>query len=324
MTTNERIVYSAVAVPGEPDYDGEILTPEEIQHAAHAYLRDYRVVDPEHTCALGHCVEVGVPVESYITTSAQSVKSFNNETIELPVGTWVIGIEVTDDKIMESIKRGEKTGVSLTAKRADGVTKSRVLIRDLGPDWVARTVSIVKNPAVPKAKFFAIKGVDSLTEENVIREGFEKVVEAIKGKREEPTIEEPVVEEVDATKSEEPVEPVEEEVVVEEEETTEAVKFVTFEDLETAKSEILEVIKSIKPVDDEAVKAEETEDEEATEDEKDKIIKELKAEIEELKKQKSATKSKAIPDHFATEEEPEAIKNLYLDDGRDMYGRIIK
>ena len=68
MTTNERIVYSAVAVPGEPDYDGEILTPEEIQHAAHAYLRDYRVVDPEHTCALGHCVEVGVPVESYITT----------------------------------------------------------------------------------------------------------------------------------------------------------------------------------------------------------------------------------------------------------------
>ena len=322
MTTNERIVYSAVAVPGEPDYDGEVLTPEEIQHAAHAYLRDYRVVDPEHTCALGHCVEVGVPVESYITTSAQSVKSFNNETIELPVGTWVIGIEVTDDKIMESIKRGEKTGVSLTAKRADGVTKSRVLIRDLGPDWVARTVSIVKNPAVPKAKFFAIKGVDSLTEENVIREGFEKVVEAIKGKREEPTIEEPVVEEADATKSEEPVEPVEEEVVVEEEETTEAVKFVTFEDLETAKSEILEVIKSIKLVEEEeAVKAEE---EPTTEDEKDKLIQELKAEIEELKKQKSATKSKAIPDHFATEGESEAIKNLYLDDGRDMYGRVIK
>ena len=136
-----RIVYSAVAVPGEPDSDGEILTPEEIRHAAHAYLRDYRIVDPEHVCALGECYNVGKPVESYLTTEDMSVKSLDGSMLEFPSGTWVIGIDVTDDNTYEQIMKGEKRGVSLTAKRADGVTKSRVLIRDLGPDWVARTVS---------------------------------------------------------------------------------------------------------------------------------------------------------------------------------------
>ena len=89
--SNERIVYSAVAVPGEPDSDGEILTQDEIRHAAHAYLRDYRIVDPEHVCALGQCREVGNPVESYITTEPMSVKSYDGTLLEFPIGTWVIG-----------------------------------------------------------------------------------------------------------------------------------------------------------------------------------------------------------------------------------------
>ena len=292
--TEERIVYSAVAVPGEPDSDGEILTPAEIRHAAHAYLRDYRIVDPEHVCALGQCREVGNPVESYITTEPMSVKSYDGTLLEFPVGTWVIGIDVFDDETYNDIQQGNKRGVSLTAKRADGVTKSRVLIRDLGPDWVARTVSIVKSPAVPKARFFSIKRMsDKMTEnqEDNVTKGFDRIVEAIKGLK---TVEEPVEEEV--------AEP----------------SFVTHEELEATKSEILEAIKALAPQPEEEV-----EDEEATkaeEDEKDKKIAELEEEVKALK---SATKSKAIPDHLQTEEK-EAVKNLYSDDGRDLYGRVIR
>ena len=178
--SNERIVYSAVAVPGEPDSDGEILTQDEIRHAAHAYLRDYRIVDPEHVCALGQCREVGNPVESYITTEPMSVKSYDGTLLDFPIGTWVIGIDVFADETYNDIQQGNKRGVSLTAKRADGVTKSRVLIRDLGPDWVARTVSIVKSPAVPKARFFSIKRMsDKMTEnqEDNVTKGFDRIVE---------------------------------------------------------------------------------------------------------------------------------------------------
>ena len=294
--SNERIVYSAVAVPGEPDSDGEILTQDEIRHAAHAYLRDYRIVDPEHVCALGQCREVGNPVESYITTEPMSVKSYDGTLLDLPVGTWVIGIDVFDDETYDDIQQGNKRGVSLTAKRADGVTKSRVLIRDLGPDWVARTVSIVKSPAVPKARFFSIKRMsDKMTEnhEDNVTKDFDRIVEAIKGLK---PVEEPAEEEV--------AEP----------------SFVTHEELEATKSEILEAIKALAP---QPEQEEEVEDEEATkaeEDEKDKKIAELEDEVKALK---SATKSKAIPDHFQTETK-EAVKNLYSDDGRDLYGRVIR
>lgn len=304
--TKERIVYAAVAVPGEPDSDGEILTPEEIRHAAHAYLRDYRIVDPDHVCAIGQCREVGNPVESYLTTAPMSVKAYDNTILNLPKETWVIGIDVFDDPTFNEIQKGIKKGVSLTGKRADGVTKSRVLIRDLGPDWEARTVSIVKSPAVPKAKFFSMKGIsDSMTEnqeENVIKEGFDKVIGAIK------SLNEP-------QKPQEPTEPQEQ-------------SFVTHEELESTKSEILEAIKTIAPPKPEpgdegkgevdATKGNEGEEEE--EDEKDKRIKELEAEVQRLK---TATKSKGLPDHLQGEK-GDAIKNLYEDDGRDMYGRVIR
>lgn len=307
-----RIVYSAVAVPGEPDSDGEILTPEEIRHAAHAYLRDYRIIDPEHVCALGKCYNVGKPVESYLTTEDMSVKSLDGSMLEFPRGTWVIGIDVTDDNVYKQIMKGEKRGVSLTAKRADGVTKSRVLIRDLGPDWVARTVSIVKNPAVPKARFFSKKSkeLDSMSEEVVQEEvttsGIDKIVEAIKGLR-QPVTSETTEEEDESVKSEE------------ETAEPETIEFVTHDELEAAKSEILEVIKSILPQETEAIKEDSREDEEE-EDEKDKKIAELEAEIKRLK---TATKSKGIPDHLQTET-GEAVKNLYSDDGRDLYGRVIR
>lgn len=294
--SNERIVYSAVAVPGEPDSDGEILTQDEIRHAAHAYLRDYRIVDPEHVCALGQCREVGNPVESYITTEPMSVKSYDGTLLDLPVGTWVIGIDVFDDETYDDIQQGNKRGVSLTAKRADGVTKSRVLIRDLGPEWVARTVSIVKSPAVPKARFFSIKRMsDKMTEnqEDNVTKGFDRIVEAIKGLK---PVEEPAEEEV--------AEP----------------SFVTHEELEATKSEILEAIKALAPQPEQEEEVEEEEATKAEEDEKDKKIAELEDEVKALK---SATKSKAIPDHFQTETK-EAVKNLYSDDGRDLYGRVIR
>ena len=88
----DKLVYSAVAIPGEPDYDGEILTEEEIQYAAHKFMTDYRVIDPEHVCALtNECINVGNPVESTILREPMTVKSIHDgNEMTLPKGSWIL------------------------------------------------------------------------------------------------------------------------------------------------------------------------------------------------------------------------------------------
>lgn len=359
----DKLVYSAVAIPGEPDYDGEILTESEIQYAAHKFMSDYRIIDPEHVCALtNECINVGTPVESTILKRPMTVKAIHGgNDMTLPKGSWILGIEITDPNEWNRIVTGQATGLSLTAGRT--TLKSRVLIRDLGKNWEVRTVSIVKDPAVPKAKFFQI-GSGMMNDEATksrLQVFFDKIEDAVKNfKQEETSAEEPITEEetveepaeeVEAVKSEEEtIEETEEELVAEPEETSEepqqeepvveteeqvedAVKFVTAEDLEKTKEDILEAVKSLMQPgkEDEAVKAEEP-TEEATEDDedldeirkKDLKIAELEKKIFDLEaKLKSATKSrsKGIPPHF---DGGKVVKNLYEDDGRDLYGRVIR
>ena len=358
----DKLVYSAVAIPGEPDYDGEILTESEIQYAAHKFMSDYRIIDPEHVCALTkECINVGTPVESTILKRPMTVKAIHGgNDMTLPKGSWILGIEITDPNEWNRIVTGQATGLSLTAGRT--TLKSRVLIRDLGKNWEVRTVSIVKDPAVPKAKFFQI-GSGMMNDEATksrLQVFFDKIEDAVKNfKQEETLAEEPITEEtveepaeeVEAVKSEEAIEEETEELVAEPEETSEepqqeqetvveteeqvedAVKFVTAEDLEKTKEDILEAVKSLMQpgTEDEAVKAEET-TEEATEDDedldeirkKDLKIAELEKKIFDLEaKLKSATKSrsKGIPPHF---DGGKVVKNLYEDDGRDLYGRVIR
>jgi len=387
MTT--KLVYSAVAIPGEPDYDGEILTESEIQYAAHKFMSDYRIIDPEHVCALtNECINVGTPVESTILREPITVKSIHEgKDMNLPKGTWILGIEVTDDREWERIVTGEATGLSLTAART--TVKSRVLIRDLGKNWEAKTVSIVKDPAVPKAKFFQIIGDGMMNDEATksrLQGFFDKIEEAVKNFKAEEDItvdeaapepiqeetvvaetveedasiksepeaeaieeeaepatevqEEEIIEEVDEEKTEEDI--VEEEVVAtESEEAEEAVKFVTADELQQTKEEILEAVQTLMQpaTEDEAVKSEPEEEEEEEEEETSKVddedldeirkkdlqIAELEKKIEVLEaKLKTANKSrsKGIPAHFNTEKR--AVKNLYEDDNRDLYGRVIR
>lgn len=364
----DKLVYSAVAIPGEPDYDGEILTESEIQYAAHKFMSDYRIIDPEHVCALtNECINVGTPVESTILKRPMTVKSIHGgNDMTLPKGSWILGIEITDPNEWNRIVTGEATGLSLTAGRT--TLKSRVLIRDLGKNWEVRTVSIVKDPAVPKAKFFQI-GSGMMNDEATksrLQGFFDKIEEAVKNFKQEETLAEPIAEEepvevepaeeVEAVKSEEetieeeteelvaepeeeaseePQQEDEDDVVETEEPVEDVVKFVTAEELQSTKEEILEAMQTLMQpaTEDEAVKSEDASEEETTkkDDEdldeirkKDLKIAELEQKIFDLEaKLKSANKSrsKGIPPHF---ESGKVVKNLYEDDGRDLYGRVIR
>lgn len=170
---NKRIAYAAVLVPGEPDSDGETVTKEKIEQAAHEWMQSYRNVDLQHTLN-----NVAVPVESYVLPMDMEVDMQGVKTI-LPEGTWVLASKVLDEATWDRIEKGELTGYSVmgirratleTASKSTEVALKRMLLRDLGEDWIAAAVSIVDEPAVPKAKFFALKSKEAKSWYQKVRE----------------------------------------------------------------------------------------------------------------------------------------------------------
>jgi len=154
----KRIAYAAVLVPGEPDADGEVLTEERVEKAAHEWMEYYRNVDLQHTLN-----NVGLPVESYLLPMDMSVKSLEGQEMSLPKGAWILGSKA-DEPTWEQVQAGKLTGYSVmgikrstAGKSQDAAAYKRTLLEDLGDDWIAAFVSFVDEPAVPKAKFFALK-----------------------------------------------------------------------------------------------------------------------------------------------------------------------
>lgn len=174
-----RIAYAAVLVPGEIDADGESVTAEKTEQAAHEWMERYQNVDLQHTLN-----NIGVPVESYLTPQEMTVKAIDGEAMTLPAGTWILGSRL-DESTWDAVEKNQLTGYSImgmkrtamktfqetaaAGKSTDGPTITaalkKTLLRDLGEDWVPVYVSVVQRPAVPKAKFFALKAQEPENQE---------------------------------------------------------------------------------------------------------------------------------------------------------------
>lgn len=155
----KRIVYGPVLIPNEPDHDGDRVQPEKIEQVAHTFNEKYGNIDLQHTLN-----NVGKVVESYI---APMDLTFGDITV--PKGSWMMGVRVSDEKAWEAVKEGRLTGFSIMGIRS-AVMKSkeftvdemeaaikRTTLKDLGDDWIVNAVSLVDEPAVPKAKFLVVK-----------------------------------------------------------------------------------------------------------------------------------------------------------------------
>lgn len=175
MKSDEKqIAYAAVLVPGELDLDapkGEPpLTAAKIEEVAHGFMAHYRNVDVMHTL---NNLDADV-VESFLAPTDLTVK-IDGESVILPRGTWIMATQF-DDETWKAIKSGQYAGYSvmgvkaqamkgLLARKAAGVFEEedllaavkKTLLSDLGDDWIATHVSVVTEPAVPKAKWFALK-----------------------------------------------------------------------------------------------------------------------------------------------------------------------
>lgn len=158
----KRIVFGPVLVPDEPDSDGDVVTAEKIEEVAHKFLEQYGNIDLQHTLN-----NVGKVVESYILPFDWEI----NEDLTVPKGSWMMGVRVQDEEVWQAVKEGKLTGfsimgvpkVALKSKEAAKRTTLADLERSAG-DWVVNAVSLVDEPAVPKAKFIAIKSKNSREE----------------------------------------------------------------------------------------------------------------------------------------------------------------
>ena len=181
----QKIVFAAVLVPGEPDYDfdkGEkILTKEEVERVAHKWMEDYRNIDVMHNLN-----NSAVPIETYLLPMEWEVEAYG-EKMKLPMGTWIMGAKVKEDEVWKKIDSGELTGFSVMgiretafkqlaeiASKGKDITKEliaslkKTLIKDLGENWLVPVVSIVDEACVPKSKFFAIKSKEKDAEKEGI------------------------------------------------------------------------------------------------------------------------------------------------------------
>lgn len=165
----KKIATGAVLVPGEPDYYGDVLTAEKIEEVANEFMLKYRYNDLQHTFG----EPVASPVQSYTTLSDMDVTFPSGEEATLPKGTWIMSVKVVDEH-WDDVESGKIRGFSIAGvsrEQLEMLTKSKKPIdieleditivpsaNDLGSDdWGVPAVSLVDNPAVGKALFFALK-----------------------------------------------------------------------------------------------------------------------------------------------------------------------
>ena len=101
----QQIVTGIVLEPETVDAQGDIISAEEIEKAAHKFLAKSRVVGEKHKSqAQAEVVESYIAPQD-ITIGDQAVKA----------GTWILSVKVHDGNLWEEVKRGEITGFSIGA-----------------------------------------------------------------------------------------------------------------------------------------------------------------------------------------------------------------
>lgn len=103
--TDSHFVTGIVYEPMVEDTQGNYMTEEEIEKAAHWFMKNDGDVDVQHCFEKAEGCEV---VESFVAKSDMEIEG---EIIKK--GTWLMTMEVTDDAVWDSIQKGDTTGFSM-------------------------------------------------------------------------------------------------------------------------------------------------------------------------------------------------------------------
>jgi len=102
----KRLVYGVVLKPNVPDSQNDVATPEEIERAAHEFLRRSRLIDYQHERVLDE--NEAVPVESYIAP-----QDLHWDGYTVPKGAWVMVTHIPSDTIWKEVKEGRLRSYSI-------------------------------------------------------------------------------------------------------------------------------------------------------------------------------------------------------------------
>jgi len=100
----QQIVYGVVLEPNLEDSQGDIITPEEIEKAAHRYLVESRKQDVQHSTNPAAVY----PVESYV---APHDMLLHGQLVKK--GAWVLACKVADADVWKEIVEKGLTGYSI-------------------------------------------------------------------------------------------------------------------------------------------------------------------------------------------------------------------
>lgn len=105
-TDDQQIVYGVVMEPFVNDTDENWSTPDQIEEAAHLFMKSFRQIDTEHS---RDNIDA-TPVENWI----QREDGMVGEQL-VTAGSWVMGVKIEDPEEWAMIKAGDYTGFSIDA-----------------------------------------------------------------------------------------------------------------------------------------------------------------------------------------------------------------
>lgn len=102
----KQIVYGVVMEPYENDTDENWTSDDQIEDAAHSFMKNFRLIDTQHTR-----VDIdAVPVESWLQHEDTVI---NGQPVK--AGSWIMGVKVEDEGEWDKVKSGEYAGFSIDA-----------------------------------------------------------------------------------------------------------------------------------------------------------------------------------------------------------------
>jgi hypothetical protein len=106
----QQLVYGVVLTPEVEDSQGDVLSAEEIEKAAHRWLIEYRKQDVQHSEVAKDDTgrPLAEPVESFIAPCDLTI-----EDVPVRKGAWVIATRVNDPETWDDVVNGRRTGFSI-------------------------------------------------------------------------------------------------------------------------------------------------------------------------------------------------------------------
>ncbi len=121
---DRQIVFSEVYAPYTVDTYGDMMLPEDLERAAHNFLRKNdltKVIDTNHDLVPNG----SIPVESFIARKGDP---------DFTEGAWVLGVKINDPLLWDKVKDGTLNGYSMygLSKRVPSIVEVEVAPATLG------------------------------------------------------------------------------------------------------------------------------------------------------------------------------------------------